>query len=486
MDPMNICFVASEVAPFAKTGGLADVSGALPVQLEAQGHDVRVFMPLYSKIDTQKHPVTPVDFLREVILQLGGHHFSFSVFTGKLPGSDVDVYFLNCPQLYERPGIYSGDWDEHLRFALLSRGALECCQRMGWSPHILHCNDWHTALLPLYLKTLYKWDRLFERTRTVLTIHNIAYKGAFPADVIGNLGLSEYQHLLFQDDLQAGAVSFLRTGILYADVVTTVSRTYAREIQTEAYGEGMESLLRQRSASVLGIVNGVDYSVWNPEVDPYLPRNYSVEDVAEGKAENRAHLLETMGLGDSPSAPVLGIVSRLTAQKGFELTFEPLPEALRHLDLRVVVLGTGEGRYEDHFRWLQSTFPQKVSYYCGYSEELAHLIEAGADIFLMPSRFEPCGLNQMYSLKYGTAPIVRKTGGLADTVQQFNPATGEGNGFVFDHYDSTGFAWALKTALLTWRDQDAWAVLRRNAMTQDYSWEKQALEYQDLYRRLAG
>jgi starch synthase len=265
-----------------------------------------------------------------------------------------------------------------------------------------------------------------------------------------------------------------------------VSRTYAREIQTEAFGHGLEGLLRQRSGSVVGIVNGVDYGTWNPAVDPHIPRNYSVEDVAEGKAANRAHLLEQMGLPATQGGPVLGIVSRLTSQKGFELTFEPLPDALRHLDLRVVVLGTGEGHYEDHFRWLQNTFPQKVCYYCGYSEELAHLIEAGADIFLMPSRFEPCGLNQMYSLKYGTAPIVRRTGGLADTVEHFNPETGEGNGFVFEHYDSTGFAWALKTALLQWRDPEGWAVMRRNGMEKDYSWDKQGAEYEALYGALLG
>lgn len=483
-EPLNICFVSSEVVPFAKTGGLADVASGLPTHLGAQGHDVRVFMPLYSKIETEKYTFTPVDFLRDVVVQLGEHRFSFSVFTAKLPQSDVDVYFINCRQLYERPGIYTGEWDEHLRFALLARGAIECCQRMGWGPHIFHCNDWHTGLLPLYLKTLYSWDRLFARSKTILTIHNIAYKGVFPESVLGNLGLEEYRHLFFQEDLKQGAMSFLKTGVLYADVVSTVSRTYAQEIQTEAFGEGLDTLLRQRSATVLGIVNGVDYGVWNPEVDPHLVKNYTVDTVAEGKAENRAHLLAQMGLSNPPAAPVLGIVSRFTAQKGFELTFEPLTDALRHLDLRLVVLGTGESRYEDHFHWLQRTFPEKVSYYCGYSEELAHLIEAGADIFLMPSRFEPCGLNQMYSLKYGTAPIVRKTGGLADTVQLWDPSTEEGTGFVFDHYDATGFAWALKTALLTFKDREAWAILRRNGMEQDYSWGKQGAEYEELYRRL--
>ncbi len=481
---MKICFVASEVTPFAKTGGLADVAGALPPYLASQGHDVRVFMPLYAQVDTAKHEMTPVDFLQDVVLHLGAHSFSFSVFVGHPPDSDLDVYFISCPQLLRRPSIYTGEWDEHLRFALLQHGTLECCQRMGWGPDVIHCNDWHTALMPLYLKTIYEWDRLFERTKTVLTIHNIAYQGVFPAEVIANFGLDRYRQLLFQQDLEAGAINFLKTGVLYADAVTTVSRTYAREIQTEAFGRGLETLLRERSSSVVGIVNGVDYSVWNPASDPYIPHHYGPDDVAEGKAKNKRHLLEQMGLTYDESAPALGIVSRLTEQKGFDLMMEPLPEALRYLNLRVVVLGTGEGRYQDHFQWLQQTFPDKVSYFRGYSEELAHLIEAGSDIFLMPSRFEPCGLNQMYSLKYGTAPVVRKTGGLADTVEMFNPATGEGTGFVFDHYDSTGFAWALKTALTTYKDADAWAQLRQNGMAKDYSWDRQGAEYEKLYGML--
>lgn len=484
-DSLNIGFIASEVVPFAKTGGLADVASALPAYLHSQGHDVRLFMPLYSSIKTEKFDFTPVEFLRDVPLALGEHHFTFSVFVSKMPGTELDVYFINCPELYHRPGIYTGEWDEHLRFALLQRGAIECCQRMGFAPDLIHCNDWHTALVPLYLKTLYKWDQLFARTKTVLTIHNIAYQGLYPADVIGNLGLGEYSGLLFQDDLKRGIVSFLKTGILYADVVSTVSRTYADEIRTEAFGEGLDPLLRGRGAAVVGIVNGVDYSAWSPEADEHIPHHYTVEDVAEGKRKNKEHLLEQMGLPPS-EGPLLGIVSRLTAQKGFELTFEPLPEALRYLNLRLIVLGTGENHLEDHFHWLQRTFPQKVCYYQGYSEPLAHLIEAASDLFIMPSRFEPCGLNQMYSLKYGTAPIVRKTGGLADTVEHFNPETGEGTGFVFETYDRAGFAWALREALNAYQDPEAWAVLRRNGMEKDYSWQRQGAEYESLYRRLTG
>ena len=534
MEPMNICFVASEVAPFAKTGGLADVAGALPAALHRKGHDVRVFMPLYSVIDFSGHEVVPVDFLHHVPVHLGGQVFHFSVFTTKLPGSGagaggaettpkkpakgksaktskakaksasakakgraakengdgpdadgVDVYFIGCPPLFDRDSIYTGDWEDHLRFAMLSQAALKCCQHMGWAPDIVHCNDWHTGLVPLYLKTTFGWDRhIFGNARSVFTIHNLAYSGAFPAEVVGNLGLDGFHHLLHQEHLEQGLVSYLETGILHADVITTVSRTYAQEIQTPSFGHGMDGLLRMRSDSVLGIVNGVDYGVWNPEVDPELPRNYGIDDVEEGKAACRAHLLSEMGLSDDPHAPTLGIVSRLTAQKGFEITHDAVLQALRYLNIRLVILGSGERSLEEHFLWLQGQFPDKVCFYRGFNNHLAHLIEAGADIFLMPSRFEPCGLNQMYSLKYGTIPLVRRTGGLADTVELYDRNTGRGNGVVFDHYNSTGFAWGLKTALELWRDPEIRARIRHNAMSADWSWERQSSRYEALYRAL--
>ena len=356
---LNICFVAAEVAPFAKTGGLADVSGALPAYLHGRGHDVRLFMPFYAQIDTSKHDFTPVDYLRDIPIDLGPHRFVFSVFSTKMPGSELNVYFINCPELFHRPSIYSGEWDEHLRFALLARAALDCCQRMGFGPDIVHANDWHTALLPLYVKSLYRWDhQRFGNTKTVLTIHNIAYQGIYPSEVVPNLGFEDYANLLYQEDLKRGMVNFLRTGVLYADVVTTVSPTYAHEIQTETFGQGLDPMLRERSASVVGILNGVDYSAWNPENDKHLVKTYGPDDVAEGKKANRDHLLAEMGLPPARGrVPVLGIVSRLVAQKGFELTFEALPEALRYLDMRVVVLGTGEQRFEEHFHWLQRTFP---------------------------------------------------------------------------------------------------------------------------------
>ncbi|NJL26704.1 MAG: glycogen synthase [Thermoanaerobaculia bacterium] len=430
--------------------------------------------------------MTPVDFLRGLSLQLGSHRFGYSVFTTRLPGTTLDVYCINCPELYHRPGIYTGEWDEHLRYGLLSRAALECCQRMGWAPDVVHCNDWHTALVPLYLETLYGWDRLFAQTKTVLTIHNLAYQGMFPADVLGNLGLAGEWQRFHGGDLERGVVGFLKTGLLHADVVTTVSKTYAREIQTEAHGMGLDGLLRARAATVLGIVNGIDDEVWNPETDEHLPKRYSWRDVATGKLENKRHLLEQLRLAAGDDVPLLGVVSRLTAQKGFDLCTEVLPELLRNLDVRLVALGTGESRIEEFFAALQRHFPRKVCYVRGYSEALAHLIEAASDIFLMPSRFEPCGLNQMYSQRYGAVPVVHKTGGLADTVELYNWESGEGTGFVFDHFSTQGLTWALRYALSTFNHKEAWHLLRLNGMRQDFSWNKQGAEYEQLYARLAG
>jgi starch synthase len=488
--PLKIAFVAAEVAPYAKTGGLADVAGALPAYVAEPGsdqpNDVRIFMPLHKKIDAFKYPTVPVDFLQNVPIHLGQHFFRFSLRTAKLPGSAVDVYFVECPALFDRPGIYTGEWDEHLRFGLFSRAVLMSCQHMGWGPDILHCNDWHTALVPLYLRTLFSWDHLFAKTRTILTLHNMAYQGVFPADVIANLGFAEWRSLLYQEDLDRGFINFLKTGLLYADVITAVSVTYAKEIQTEAFGMGLDHVLRARSASVVGIVNGVDYGVWNPTSDPYLVRQYGSDDLREGKRANRQALMKEIGLGDEPGVPLLAVVSRLTAQKGFDLVFEPLAEALRYLNIRLIVLGSGEPALESRFFDLQRTFPHKCWFFRGYHERLAHAIEAAADIFLMPSRFEPCGLNQMYSLKYGTVPVVRKTGGLADTVELVDPLRGTGTGIVFEHYDEPAFTWALKSSLQLFQHRSLFERVQRNGMAQDFSWERQSAEYLRLYRALLG
>jgi starch synthase len=480
---LRVCQIASEVTPFAKTGGLGDVAAGLSRALGKEGHDVRVFLPFYARVAKLAFQFVPVEYLRDVEIRLGARELRFSALTTKLPQSDVDVYFIHCPALYHHESIYSGDWDEYLRYALLTRAALECCQRMGWAPDIVHVHDWHTALAPIYLKTLYSWDRLFARTRTVLTLHNLAYQGIFSSQTLDELGLSSFASMLHNEDLAQGKVSFLKTGLLYADVLTTVSRTYAREIQTTEFGFGLEAMLRARADHLVGIVNGVDYGEWNPEKDPYLPHSFSRENL-EGKAAMKKALLEKIALPHREGAAVFGLVSRLTAQKGLDLLFDALPEFLYHRDIRFVALGSGEERYESFLSWLQVSFPGKAWYYRGYSEELAHWIEAGSDLFLMPSRYEPCGLNQMYSLRYGTPPIVRRTGGLADTVELWNPVSKRGTGFLFDHFTPEGLRWALDYSLSAFQDRDAWKQLMKNGMEKDFSWERQVGLYEELYRKV--
>ena len=485
MKPLKICMVTSEAVPYAKTGGLADVAAALTRYLGTSGHDVRLFMPRYLKLDSAGRKLIPVKFLQDLPLRMGGRELRYSIYTDPGSGDGSQRYFVHCPALYGRDSFYTNDDDESLRFAFLARVSLECCQRMGWGPDVIHCNDWHVGLLPLYLKQHYGWDSLFAGTKTLLTIHNIGYQGIFPSSLLPALDLSGCADLLFQEDLQAGHFSFLKTGILYADVLSTVSHTYSREIQTAEYGMGLEGLLQARRDSLVGIVNGVDTQDWDPETDPLIPHNYSADDLS-GKAKNKEHLLTGLGLSCDPKVPSFGIVSRLTAQKGLDLFFETLPELLAWRDVRLTVLGTGERKYEDFFHRLQHTFPEKVCFYRGYSEELAHLVEAGSDVFLMPSRYEPCGLNQMYSQRYGTAPIVRKTGGLADTVELFDARTGEGTGFVFEHFTNDGLRWALNLCLEVWKDQEAWGRMVQNAMAKDFSWEAQGEKYVQLYRAMIG
>jgi len=481
---MKILLVSSEVAPFAKTGGLADVAAALPRHLASRGHDVRILMPLYGRIRRGSWDLRPHERLQGMRLAFGGRDYGYSVLVGTLPKSTAEVYFLHCPELYAREAIYTWERDEHVRFGFLARAALEVCQWLQWAPEVLHCNDWHTGLAPLYLKAAYSWDRLFERTRTLLTIHNIGYQGVFGADTLHELGLGAHAHLLHQEDLAAGKLNFLKTGIIYADALTTVSRTYAREIQTPDFGMGLQDLLRARADAVVGIVNGVDYAEWDPATDARIPRRYSPRSLA-GKRTCRDELLKRMKLTPAGEAPVFGIVSRLTAQKGFELLPEFLPGLLAR-DVRLCVLGSGEERYEQFFHRLHGANPGKVSFWAGYDDELAHWIEAGSDFFLMPSLYEPCGLNQMYSLRYGTVPIVRRTGGLADTVEPFDLDTRRGTGFLFDEFSPAALAASVRRALECWSDPAARRALVENGMAVDFSWDRQGTEYVELYGRLAA
>lgn len=483
MSQRTVAYVTSEIAPFAKTGGLADVSSALPACLHRAGHDVRVFAPLYSAIDVDAYEFEPLPGVSDVPVRAGKRTLVFSVYRTRLPGTEVPVHFVHCPALYDRPGLYTNDADEHLRFLLLSRAAIEACQRMQWGPEIFHCHDWQTALIPIYLKTLYAWDRLFRATRSILTIHNLGYQGLFPASILADTGLESVKQYLRQETLQRGRLGFLETGIVHADWLTTVSPTYAKEIRTETYGMGLHELLEARKDTLTGILNGVDTSVWNPQTDPNIPFRYSAKSLWR-KEKNKEALLDETSLPYSKGIPVIGMITRLAGQKGIDLLEEPLPAILAKQDVRLVVLGSGEARFERFFELLQRRFPQKVHFHRGFRPELAHRIEAGSDMFLMPSRYEPCGLNQMYSLIYGTVPIVRRTGGLADTVQLYDPKDGTGNGIVFDHPTSPGLRWAIESALDLHRKSGEWKKIVTNGMATDYSWDTQGRHYVELYERV--
>ena len=483
---MRILLVSSEVAPFAKAGGLGDVSAALPRQLGANGHDVRIVMPMYSRVHAHGRNFTEV--VPEMLFEMGPHRVHVSVHATELPGTQVPVYFIRCPSLYDRPSIYGNGDDEHLRFAVLSWASLKLCQYLQFAPDVVHCNDWQTGIVPLLLKTLFAWDRLFANTRSVLTIHNLGHQGTFGAHAAHEVGLGHCIDQVHQDELRAGRFGFMLTGLLHAHALTTVSPTYAREIQTPEHGVGLDPFLRARRESLFGILNGIDDTEWNPEVDAHLPVRYSAGDLS-GKARCKEALCHTMHLPYVPDVPVVGIVSRLVWQKGFDLCVDVLPYLLKHRRVQFVVLGTGEHRYEAFFHHLARTFPQQVGYHSAFSEPKAHLIEAGSDLFLMPSRYEPCGLNQLYSLRYGTPPIVHRTGGLADSVWPYDAGRGWGTGFVFDHFDGLGMHWALNHAIDAWHHgrtpegAAAWHGLQQRGMGLPLGWQHRVGEYMEVYKK---
>lgn len=480
---LKICLASSELAPLAKTGGLADVCSALSAYLHRAGHDVRVLMPLYDTIDTTGLNIVPVEYLQDIPVSIGSKHGHYSIDTAALPGTKMPIYLLRCADLYHRGSIYTRADDEHRRFILLSRAAIEMCQRMSFSPDIFHCHDWHTSLIPLYLKTVYAWDRLFARTKSVLTIHNIGYQGVFESGILEDLGLAGAEHELHQEDLGKGRINFLKTGVLHAQQLTTVSPTYAQEIQGSEYGMGLQDLLRRRSDSLAGILNGVDYGEWNPETDKLIPANYSRKNMA-GKNACKAALMQDLELAGGSERPLIGVVSRLTGQKGIDLMQSVLPRLLQQREFALAVLGSGEPAYENFFTNLQRRFRDQVCFYRGYSNKLAHWIEAGSDLFLMPSLYEPCGLNQMYSLRYGTVPIVRQTGGLADSVKLYSPESGTGTGIVFRDYNERALAWGINAALDLYADKAAWEKVVANGMAMDFSWDRQGQIYVDLFREL--
>lgn len=482
---MKVAFVASEVVPFAKTGGLADVAGALPVELKKSGVDIKVFMPKYYSVDERKFKLNYDHYIGEMWVRVGGEPQQVNVFTGFLPNSDVEVYFIDSPRYFHRSSIYTNDPDESDRFILFQKAVIEVIQKMGWAPDVIHCNDWQTGLMPLLVKDNYSWDKLFSHTSFLYTIHNIGYQGVFGEDTVNKAELKkEYFHDKHTIE-HNGAVNFMKAGILYSDYINTVSGTYAKELFSEEYGSGMQSYLWQKKERFFGILNGIDYDMWNPETDRHIPFHYSQKDFT-GKKDNKKFLLDQMHLNYREHVPVIGIVSRMASQKGFDI-IEPVIHELLDMNIQLIVLGSGDQKYEDMFNSLSRVYPHKVSVYLGYNNELAHLIEAGADMFLMPSRYEPCGLNQMYSLRYGTVPIVRKTGGLADTVFDYDEvsfAGGDyGNGYSFNDYAGWALVDAVRRAKRDYLNPELWRTIQLNGMKMNLSWEHSAREYMKLYSK---
>ncbi|HEX9746846.1 MAG TPA: glycogen synthase GlgA [Methylomirabilota bacterium] len=484
---LRILLIASEVAPFAKTGGLADVAGALPRALAALGHDVRILLPKYRGAEahaTETRLVVP-----NIQVPLGDRVAEGALIEGRGP-SGVPVYLLEHEHYYNRDSLYGtadGDyWDNCERFVFFCRAALEGMARLDaarpgirWQPQVIHANDWQTGLLPVYLRTLYRDHPLLGRLASVFTIHNLAYQGVFwhydmPMtglgwDLFTPAGIEFY-----------GKLNFMKGGLIFSDLLTTVSRTYAREIRTPAFGNGLEGVLEDRSQDLHGVVNGIDYELWNPQKDPAIAHPYSAED-PEPKAICRETLRRELGLEDG-AGPVIGIIARLTEQKGMDLVLEALPGLLAEGG-QLVVLGSGDARLEEAFRAAAAAHRGQVAVRVGYDDELSRRIYAGSDAFLMPSRYEPCGLGQLIALRYGGAPIVRRTGGLADTVTEFDPARRSGTGFVFDAFTPDALLAAMRRAASTFRQPPLWKALVRNAMAEDFSWDASAREYVTLYRK---
>jgi starch synthase len=479
---MHIAFAASECVPFSKTGGLADVVGALPRALAALGHQVSVYVPRYR----QTQFTDPQTVVRSITIPFDDKYRFCSVVTaGNSAG--VRFYFVDYPPYFDREALYgtpAGDYPDNAeRFAMFSRAVIEASKILG-VPHVFHCHDWQSALVPVMLRTLYAEDPAFREVGTVFTIHNMGYQGLFPPDTLPLLMLP-WELLTISKMEFFGQVNFLKGALVHSDFVTTVSKKYSQEIQTTEYGFGLEGVLRNRAATVAGILNGVDYDEWNPQTDKFVTAKYSPQDLS-GKLKCKQDLLSSFGLinpAANPKIPVIGIVSRFAAQKGFDLIAQIIDRLARE-EMIMVVLGSGDKLYEEMFQRLNKQFPNKFVAKIAFDNAVAHKIEAGADMFLMPSRYEPCGLNQIYSLKYGTVPIVRATGGLDDTIEPWDARSGKGTGFKFTDYTGEALLATIKQALLGYQDPFSWQTLMRNGMSRDFSWGASAREYGRIYDRV--
>ena len=488
--PINILFASSEVDPFAKTGGLADVCSTLPKAIKDLGHEIRIMMPRYRFISERKFRLHDIIRLKEIPIPVNASMVTANVKSSFITNlkDKIQVYFLDNEEYFGREGLYQNpkakeDYkDNDERFIFFCRGVLETLKRLGWQPDIIHCNDWQTGLIPAYLKTLYADDPFFKNVKTVFTIHNMAYQGAFPAESFQKSGLPK--ETFTANGVEAyGKFNFLKTALFYADVITTVSEKYAEEIcSSNELGVGLNGLLTFRKKNLYGILNGIDYTIWDPASDQHIYRKFDVKSI-EAKADNKRSLAAKFNLPYSDTKPLIGAISRLVDQKGFELVLEVLDDIMK-LDVQLVLLGSGDKNLEKKFETAQKKYSNRMGVFFGMDDELAHLIEAGSDMFLMPSKYEPCGLNQMYSMRYGTVPIVRATGGLDDTVEDLG-ANGKGTGFKFVKYDSKELLKTIQRAVKTFQQQpEEWKKLMRNGMTKDFSWEHSAKKYVNLYKEL--
>jgi starch synthase len=470
----RVLMISSEAAPFAKTGGLADVVGSLPAALQAFGDEVAVVIPRYGSIDLKNARRV----WENLTIYLGPAPFPITIYQAP---AEYPVYLIDCPALFERKGFY-GDAaldfpDNHIRFAVFARAALTIA-RVLFRTEIFHCHDWQSGLVPAYLRTTFASDPTYLGCRTLFTIHNLGYQGLFPRTALAEVALPAAA-VRYPDGMEFfGRVSYIKAGISFADALSTVSPTYAREIQTPEYGFGLDGALRARSNVLTGILNGVDYKEWSPDIDPFIPARYGADNLAP-KEECKRQVLQEFGLAPAAmSRPLLGIVSRFTRQKGTDILVEAIGDIVAQ-DAYLVALGTGDAEYEEFFRRMQSEHPGRVAVRVGFDNGLAHRIEAGADIFLMPSHYEPCGLNQMYSLRYGTVPVVRATGGLNDTIE-------ESTGFKFAEYSGKALFEAVRSAIQAFSDRDSWREMMRRGMRKDFSWKTSAGAYSELYRHLLG
>ena len=488
----SVLFVSSEVYPYAKTGGLADVSSALPQALREFNHDVRVIMPKYGFIGEKKQKIHIINRTQGLDFNIGGTPTTVNVKSSAIltQRTRVQVYLAESDEYFSRMGLYSDpvtgkDYpDNDERFMLFSLSVLELCKRLLWKPDIIHCNDWQCGLLPLYLKEAMKKDPFFKGTKTVFTIHNLAYQGNFPATSYVKTGLP-LEYFNPNGVEYFGNMSFMKAGIAFADAVTTVSESYAEEIKTKEFGCGLEGLLTKRKRDVHGILNGIDLLTWDPMKDVNTVRKYDAEKI-ELKEECKKDLCSAMDLPYEEGKPLIGIIARFVDQKGINLLTEIMENILK-AGAQIVILGSGEKKYEDFFAKQQKKHPKQIAVYLGFHDNFAHKIEAGSDIFIMPSAYEPCGLNQMYSMRYGTVPVVRRTGGLADTVVDVADATKKktATGFVFDNYDAKSFWKALERALTMYKKHpDQWRQLQLNGMARDFSWNNSAYKYAELYEKL--